>query len=140
MKQQLTQAEKEAVETQDTTLRLEGLEIDKEYRGFRVIVGSKKGSGMFAYSVGNRTKADKVAKNMKETGNMMFKRQKSKKLCVVLEPCILKRCKSEGCKGLCEKGETYCMRCEDNMYDAMCEAKSMSQAERLECEERCDYG
>jgi len=120
----------------DTTLIIQALEQGKVLNGFRVIVGLKKGSGSFNYVVGSRAKAQEVGEYMKEMGKMMFKRQKGRKIYVVLEPCKLQKCKY--CDNVCEDNERLCIKCEDMMYDAMCDAKSMSRAERLECEGCCD--
>ena len=121
---------------QEATLIIQALEQGKVLNGFRVVVGTKKGSGMFNYVIGNKAKAREIGEYMKETNKLLFRHQKGKKVFISLEPCKLQKCSY--CDNICEENERLCMKCEDLMYDAMCDAKSMSRAERLECEGCCD--
>jgi hypothetical protein len=108
---------------QDLTLTIDGVKIIK---GYRVVVGCKKGSGFSIYVKGDRAEAKKVGENMRKDVKAIFNQ---KKVFVTLVPIKLKKCDISYCNELCEIEEKYCLGCSDLMLDAMCEAKS--ECERL---------
>lgn len=115
---------KQQREQQEATLRIQGL----AFKGFRIIVGKSKGSGLFEYFKGTRTNALKRAKVMlKETEKMI-----SQDCVITLEPCWLKKCNIKYCERLCESNEPYCLRCEDILWDTQLDI----DCERLKNEQR----
>jgi len=116
------QINKSKGKTQELTLSVVGVAKNPVFKGFRVLVGHKKGGGMFEYSVGSKDKARKLGEQMKVIcKNMLFKRQR---IFITLEPCELKKCDISYCEKVCESDERYCMKCEDLMYDARQEVEN----------------
>ena len=109
------------------TISITGL----DFNGYEVIVGIKKGSGVFRYILGDKKEAIRVGEEMKEQEAKFFfnwglGKNKPRKLYVELRAVKLSRCKVECCNNFCESGEDYCLGCLDNINDA-----------RIEYEEYC---
>lgn len=86
-------------------------------KGYRIIVGVKKGSGFFELYNGTLKEARARAKVLKEEWRKLaFKRQR---LYAVIEEVELQLCKF--CDRYCE--EQICDRCESIMLDEQIEAK-----------------
>ena len=107
------------MKTQDTTLTIQT--TDKP-NGFRVIVGLKKGSGTFNYIIGTKEQAQELGEKMKERNELLFKHQKQ---IVEIKPCFVSECNNSYCHKLTE--EIYCLKCEDIMYDAQCDAQAENE-------------
>ena len=112
-------------ETQETTLRIQTIE---KPNGFRVVVGLKKGSGTFNYIIGTKEQAQELGEKMKERNELLFKHQKE---VVSIEPCFVSKCSNSFCNKLTE--EVMCLRCEDIMYEAQCEAREQEQEYEVLC-------
>jgi len=90
-----------------------GILPNKKFKGFRVVVGVKKGNGFYSYT---RTKAQAkaIGKGYKKIFiNSAFKQQQ---ILVEIKPIMLKMC--DMCNNLCESDEKYCLKCEDLFFDA----------------------
>jgi hypothetical protein len=117
----INQKQKQKNMNVETTFRIDG--IKPVFRGYRVIVGKTMGNGMYDLVKGNKKEAQEVAKVMKGIlQNSLFKQDK---LCVCLEPVKLSKCKTDYCDRLCENDETYCMRCDDLMFEARMEYQEL---------------
>jgi hypothetical protein len=102
---------------EEKTFRVEAV------KGWRVIVGKEKNSGMFQYVVGSKEKAQKVGEKTAEELKSVFKQQNNddSELIISLEAVTLKKCDTSYCSRLCEADERYCLKCEDDYLEAQME-------------------
>ena len=96
-------------------------------KGYRIIVGKEKGSGMLNYCKGNEEEAKALGEQMK----LAFKQHSEAELQVDIQSVKLKKCDTSYCKILIEAEERFCLKCEDIMYDAQIEYSEMKSEEEL---------
>lgn len=101
----------------------------KTFKGFLVVVGTTKGSGMCQYVVGDRKKAERVGKKMVKFCNSVFKQEN---LIIDLQKVMLKKCNTSWCKNLCENYECFCEKCNDLMWEARSDLMAERQKEKEE--------
>jgi hypothetical protein len=93
--------------------------------GFRVIVGTKKGSGFFNYIKGTKKEAQKLGEKMK----LIFPQENQ---IIDLQAVNLKKCDMKECDNLCESNVIYCLKCEDLLFDAQAEARERKEEIEIE--------
>ena len=125
----------QAIDTPQKTISIIGLEND--FNGYCVVVGTTKGSGVFRYVLGDEKEAIRIGELMKEQEAKFFfnwGNNKHKELFVDLRKVKLSKCQMESCENLCESGEHYCLKCEDNLADARIDYEEYSKSKCGELE------
>ena len=100
-------------------------------KGYRIIVGKKKGSGLLNYSKGDIKKAEALGKRMR-LGLEQNGLGQNEELSVDIQSVKLKKCDTSYCKNLIEVDEgRMCEKCESIMYDAQMEYAELKREEEL---------
>jgi hypothetical protein len=111
----INEKQKEKEQNQEITLNVTGLAQSQEQtNGFMVIVGIKKGSGLFNYLIGSREEAEILGEKMKAQAKEYIK----DKIFVEITALKVKKCSHPYCNNLCDNNDLYCLRCDDLMFDA----------------------
>ena len=95
-------------------------------QGFRVTVGKDDKSGIFEY-VKTKKEAEKKGKEIKKGLELSG----TKDWIIDIQEIDLKKCDNDFCKRLCEKGERYCLSCDELLYDAQIEMAERERGEEI---------
>ena len=89
----------------------------KKSNGYTIVIGKSKGNGFFNYVVGNKNKAKKIAKKLKDNYKTLtiWGLEGKPKLITTLIPTKIKPCSM--CGELTDGDySNYCLKCEEHLF------------------------